>query len=473
MKILLIDDDNSSRNALEKFISNILNHDVTSLNSCEKGWEEFQKEDYDLVITDIKMPQMSGIELLEKIKSSSKNEIDVIVITGFGELDTSIQALRAGAEDYLLKPINIEELSLVIERIEKRLKLEKENTLLKETTIDIKEKLEDLKSIYSEQFQNEKIGFFSPAMNEVIKLSETFNLNPDIPVLLEGETGVGKEVIAKLIHNGTSTNNNPFIALNCSAISPTLFESELFGYEDGAFTGAQKKGKKGKFELAENGTIFLDEISDLPLDLQPKLLRVIQEQSFYRVSGAEQIPIKARIICASNQNLKEKVANGTFRRDLYFRLTKGEIIIPPLRKRKEDIIPLTKLFMEMEAKKRNKNFTTISGEAIDTLLNYNWPGNIRELKGIIERIVLIFDGDTIRNSHLEPYIVKSLDKIESNTNQILLKLPDSSFDADEINYIITKKILDKFDQNISKTAHYLNVSWATVVKRARLKKSKA
>jgi len=478
MRILLIDDDKFSLESLEKFLINPLGHRVTTVNNCEEAWALFNEEPFPLVISDIKMPGMGGLELLQKIKSTSDGQkCDMVMMTGFGDLNSSIEAMRAGASDYLLKPVSIKQLDLVINRILETKKLKEEYLQLKEnfddklaeSTSSIQTKLSRLESIYSELMDDQQIGFFSSSMQEIVELCRKLYAQPHIPVLIEGETGTGKEVIARLIHSNGEQTTAPFISLNCSAITPTLFESELFGYEEGAFTGAKRQGALGKLELAQGGTIFLDEIGDMPLDLQPKLLRVIQQKEIYKVGGQKPVKLNVRFICATNQSLQQMVNAGRFRSDLFYRLNTGYVSIPPLRERKAEIAPLARLFLQNTAKKSRKLFQSITRDAIYLLEDYSWPGNIRELKSVIERVVLLYDDVNLKKEYLS-FLIWASEAEQKQENELNFMLPPDGLPLQEIEFQIATKVLELCDGNITKAAKYLNIAWATFVRMARLKK---
>ncbi|MFC1887361.1 sigma-54-dependent transcriptional regulator [Candidatus Cloacimonadota bacterium] len=465
MKIVLVDDDKLSRDSLYKFLTRYLNHEVTSFDSASAAENYIKSHQVELVISDIKMPGMNGIDLLQNIKSSDKlKDIDVILITGFGEVETAIQALRSGAYDYLQKPVDVDELAAVIERIQEKLELRNENIILNrdlkiktEENFSTKIKLDKYQTIYREIFGLGKIAFYSTKMKEIEKLIDIYHADRDVNVLIQGETGTGKEVAARMIHYKEGEDLLPFVTVNCSAISPSLFESELFGYEAGAFTGAKAKGNTGKLDLAQGGSIFFDEIGDMPLEMQPKLLRVIQMKEFYRVGGNKPIHLDVRIIAATNRNLEDMVAEGNFRRDLLFRINTGVLNIPPLRERKDAIINLAKLFLQEFSHKKNKNLLIISDSAAKLLQEYEWKGNVRELKNVIERSVLLYDGTTLLPEHIVPILnIVHSEKMIDDLIQIKLK-PDN-FDYKLLEKEIISKILNHFDGNKSATAKYLNIT---------------
>jgi DNA-binding NtrC family response regulator len=480
MKILIVDDDRSSGAAVAEFIQEQLGHEIQLCHHGEDALDYLSKNNFQLIISDMRMPGMSGIDLLKKVKSNDRgDDIEFIIMTGFGDMETSIEALRGGAYDYLLKPVNIEELALLIERIAEKFQLKNENIELKESHIS---EIQNVKKEEAERinyYENTireitsvgKIGVFSDSMRGIVHIAEQFHGDRSIPVLIEGETGTGKEVMARLVHFGQKEEvHQPFISINCSAISPTLFESELFGYVDGAFTGAKKDGKLGKLELAQGGTLFLDEIGEMPLDMQPKLLRVLQQKEMYRVGGSKPIQLDVRIICATNRNLKEMVNEKTFRSDLYYRLNTGRLFIPPLRDRPEAILSFSQIFLDKYAQKRGKKFRFINKEAQQLLQEYEWPGNIRELKNTIERATLLFNDLELKAEHFR--FVTTGDTDVSNGDQALVLgrviLPEKELPIEQLELEIVRKALKKFDNNKTKTAEYLGITRSAL--RSRMNK---
>lgn len=409
MNILVIDDNPNSLQSLCLVLSD-LGHVPTGLDDPTKAMGLMAKKHFSLVITDIRMPGISGIELLTQIKKNpATKDTDVILITGHGDMTTAVEALRKGAYDYLNKPINARELSAVVDRSAERQSLVQENAELKENLDvvvnrvagSIKKDLADAKSRLRELEGIGQVIAESASMQQLLREALILHSEPTVPVLIEGETGTGKEIFARYIHFGEEGCNEPFIAINCSAIPHELFESELFGHEAGAFTGSRAEGAIGKFEQAGTGTLFLDEIAETPLSLQPKLLRVLEERSFYRVGGVKKRFFNARVVCAGNRNMAEMVEQGTFRRDLYHRLRVGHIIIPPLRERKTDILPLAAHFLHREAARKKKDFKSIAPETEAVLFRYPWPGNVRELENTIERAILMHNDTLLKPEHVD------------------------------------------------------------------------
>ncbi len=370
-RILIIEDDPAMRLGMSHFLSSS-GFRIREAETGTEALEILKKERFDIVISDIRLPGTDGLTILKKIRQDYP-ETGVIIITAFADIRTAIQTIKDGAFDYLAKPFSNEELLLIIERFLKIRDLESELIRLKQT-------------LRGEDSVNKLIGV-SPAMQELFDRIEAI-ARTDVPVLIQGESGTGKELVANEIHMRSLRRNGPYIKINCAAIPENLFESELFGHEKGAFTGATET-KKGKFELASGGTIFFDEIGDMPLHLQPKLLRVLEEHTITRLGGRESIQVDVRCIYATSKNLKELVKEGKFREDLYYRINVVPINILPLRKRKEDIPRLIEHFLEHFKTKYSKPEVVISPSAYEVLLSYDYPGNVRELKHAIERAVLL------------------------------------------------------------------------------------
>lgn len=387
--ILIIDDEKSQRDILYGYLTK-KGYKVFTAESGSQGIKIINENLVDIVFSDFKMPEMTGLEILAKV-SQINPEISFVIITAYGTVENAVNAMHLGAYDYISKPVNLDELELLIARIIENKNLKSENELLK-------------KQLY-EKYKLSSFISQSSKMEEVLSVAVRV-ADSKATILITGENGTGKEVLAKSIHFISPRKNNPFIAVNIPALPETLLESELFGHEKGAFTGADKM-KKGRFELADKGTIFLDEIGDIPLSIQVKLLRVLQEHQFERVGGTENINIDVRIIAATNHNLENKIKDGSFREDLYYRLNIVGIHIPPLRERKEDILPLIDFFIHRYSQENNRSDIEISKEAIDLLMKYNYPGNVRELENIIERAVVLARTNILATSDL-PLTVKGM-----------------------------------------------------------------
>lgn len=445
MRILLVDDNNSNRIPIKTFLSS-LGHKVVDCTDVNHALTACQKEEFDLVLASIKMP-CTGIELLKSIRLKG-NQVPVVILDGQRSFDTAIRAIRQDSSEYLLKPAGAEELDQVIPRVTDKTGCPAETGTYCENIRQSKEG-PHASTVFNIQ---DKIGIYSSKMRNIINLALKLQVDRRIPVLIAGETGTGKELIARLIHGFNPPDNRPFIDINCAAIPPTLFESELFGYEPGAFTGGMTKGQKGKLDLAANGTIFLDEVGDLQPDLQSKLLRVVQERTYYRVGGLTKINMDARIICATNKDLEEAVRRGSFRKDLYYRIKVGYIYIPPLRERKNEIIPLAKKYLEEFSRQNGKRFKHIREDAAAILLDYNWPGNIRELRNLIELVVCIYDDTILTPNHLEIlFSAKDLEYFKKNK---------ASFNKtiQSISVQLVKQTLSEHNGNKTAAAHALGIS---------------
>ncbi len=375
--ILIIDDEKSQREVLSGYLFK-KKFKVHTADSGDQAIKIIKENMVDIVLSDYKMPKMTGLEILSEV-SKINPEISFIIITAYGSIENAVNAMHLGAYDYITKPINLDELDLLIERIIEHKNLKSENELLKKQMC--------------EKYNMSSFISQSPTMEKVLSIAVRA-AQSKATILITGENGTGKEVLAKSIHYISPRKDKPFIIANIPALPETLLESELFGHEKNSFTGAEKM-KKGRFELADKGTIFLDEIGDIPIATQVKLLRVLQEHQFERVGGTESLNVDVRIIAATNSNLENKINEKSFREDLFYRLNIVGINIPPLRERKEDILPLIDFFIHKFSVENDKEELRISKEAIDILMKYNYPGNVRELENIIERAVVLSRSDTL------------------------------------------------------------------------------
>ncbi|MBI4848215.1 MAG: sigma-54-dependent Fis family transcriptional regulator [Nitrospirae bacterium] len=384
LTLLIVEDDD----VLLKTLSEVFLRKGFDVLSAESGKEALgfaRSKRVDLVLLDLKLPDMNGLTVLKDLRELDES-ITVIVMTAYPEVKTAISAMKAGAYDYINKPFELEELKLIVGKsIETR---------------NLRSEVERLRYQTDGGALLEIIGD-GPRMNEVKSLITVVAQTPNTSVLIFGETGTGKELVANAVHNSSERKNRPFIKVNCSAIPSNLLESELFGYEKGAFTDA-RQSKKGLFELADSGTLFLDEIGDMEISLQPKILQVLENRSFRKLGGTRDVQVDVRTIAATNKDLAEMVRAGKFREDLYYRLKVMVINLPPLRDRKEDIIRLAVHFIHAHNKNLRKNVHGLSAECHDELIKYSWPGNIRELKNIIERAVILANSGDIGPEHL-PY----------------------------------------------------------------------
>jgi DNA-binding NtrC family response regulator len=459
MKIAIIDDQVEISRSLARFLTRI-GHDVLSFTSGPDFLISLPDTYYQLVLSDVTMPEMDGYEVMHRILNVHP-ETAVVLITGFGNVPGAVRAMRMGAFDYLLKPVDMNELLVIVDRVEEYLTLKREHkeltrafeTKVKESTSEIRKRYDQLRQAYIEQTLG-KIGVFSDTLRRIFEIAGKFHTDPSIPVLIEGETGTGKEAVAQYIHHGPDFCSRPFVDINCASIAPGLFESELFGYEAGAFTGGKSKGEQGKIELAANGTLFLDEIGELPPDIQAKLLRVLQERRFFRVGGSSRIQTDVRFIGATNANILARVDQGLFREDLFYRFQVGHIVIPPLRERREEILPLAEMFLDSLRTSRKSRFHEFSPQAADLLRQYLWRGNIRELKNTMERIVTLFDADIVQPEHIQAALM--LDRRSSSVE--ISPLSGSAFSLDDHIRDLVRKALQKHEGNKSETARYLGIS---------------
>ena len=428
-KILVVDDEIGVRESLRFALKD--KYKVILADSGKECIAQLEKEIPDLIILDIILPDIDGITLLKEIRKRF-HEIPVIMLTAISQVKTAVEAMKSGALDYITKPFDVEEIILIIEKILK--------------TKNLLSYIEILKEEINKEYPVEKIIYASEVMKKIIGIAKKVSFS-DSPVLITGPTGVGKELIARYIHENSQRKEQPFISIHCAAIPETLFESELFGYEKGAFTNAFKS-KKGKIEIAGSGTIFLDEIGEIPLNIQVKLLRFIEEKKFSRLGSNEIIESDVRIISATSKNLEEEIKRGNFREDLFYRLSVVPIKIPPLKERKEDIIPLLEYYIDLYSKKYRTKIKKISEKAKEVFLNYEWPGNVRELKNLIERIFVLNPQNDIINIEDLPEEFKVRKK-----DFISLKEEVENFEKNLI-----KRALEENNYNQTKTAIFLRTT---------------
>lgn len=447
-KILIVDDEPSMREFLEIMLTRE-GYKVTTTSDGKDALNILNKQMYDVVISDIQMPAMGGLELLKSIKDISP-DTEVIMITAYASTETAVEAMKEGAYDYITKPFKIDEIRLIIKKALEKKRLEVENLLLKRE--------------FRERYSFGNILGNSPEMLRVYDLIEKIGPTKT-NVLIEGESGTGKELVAKAIHHQSPRRDKPFVAITCSAIPEGLMESELFGHMKGSFTGAIAN-KAGLFEMADGGTVFLDEIGELPLPIQVKLLRVIQERSFRRVGGTEDIAVDVRIVSATNRTLEEEVRKGNFREDLYYRLNVLQIKMPPLRERLSDVPVLAGHFLEKYAKEHEKAVVGITVEAMRFLEGYSYPGNVRELENIIERGVALEQGPKLSAESLPKFIS------EASKHDAHLTIPSSGLDLEkavgEYEKALLLKALDKAGGVKKRAAKLLNISFRSM--RYRLEK---
>ncbi|MBU1077550.1 MAG: sigma-54 dependent transcriptional regulator [Spirochaetes bacterium] len=444
MKILVVDDDQDICELISKMVYPRAADIAYSLDEAKKKIDE---NFYDIIICDLVFPKGTGVDLL-KYKNEVSLDSIFVLLTGYGSGKVAIEALQLGAFDYITKPFKNIELTMCIDKA-----AESRKALIEQ---------EALKKVISVQ-KNEGFIYKSKKIDEIVSLAEKVARSEVDIILIEGPTGVGKEVLAKFIHNNSKRNENPFIEINCAALPENLLESELFGHEKGAFTDA-KESKRGLFEIASGGTVFLDEIGELASSLQVKLLRVVEDKSFMRVGGLRKITTDVRIIAATNKSLDEEVKNQNFRNDLYYRLKVISFYLPPLIDRKEDIKALLEYYMQYYSKFFHKNVEKISSEAMEVFMEYNWPGNIRELKNVIERIVLLEEENTIALRHI-PVEMMTLPEILEKTslfsgNKELDKRSIEPLEEVENRHI--RHVLSAFNNNKTQTAQALGISRKTL-----------
>ncbi len=433
--ILVVEDEEKYRQILRIMLS-LKGHKIDEAADGQEALKKIKEENYDLIISDIRMPGLNGLELLAKVKELSP-PVPVVFITAYATVDSAVEAMRAGAVDYIPKPFEEERIHLTVERALGISRL-------------ISEK-EALKKELEERYLPQDLVCESPAMKEILKLVQRVAQQPNTTVLITGESGVGKEVIARYLHRISPRKEHRFVALNCAAIPQTLLESELFGHEKGAFTGATSR-KKGIFEAAQGGTVFLDEIGDLPLEAQAKLLRVLQERKVQRVGGTEEIPVDVRIIAATNQDLEKLVEENRFRLDLFYRLNVFPLHIPPLRERKEDIIPLAEFFIRRFGTIEGHQGPLLTAGAQKILLSYHYPGNVRELANAVERALILAGGNLPLTSEHFAFLKP---KTEGSTSFIL---PPEGISLEELERDLIRQALERTKGNQSAAARLLGLT---------------
>jgi two-component system response regulator HydG len=446
--VLVVDDDSAHRTMLRTLISG-WGYAVSEADDGAAAVDSVKAASFDLVLMDVRMVKVSGLEALEKIKSYNP-AIPVIIMTAYSSVETAVDALKQGAHDYLTKPLDFDKLRLTLERAMEHTRLKEENRMLRESL--------------GRQFDRQNIIGKSPAM---IRLLETVaQVAPsEATVLISGESGTGKELIAGAIHFNSLRKDGPFVKINCAAITETLLESELFGHEKGAFTGADRR-KEGRFSQAHRGTLFLDEVSEMSLMMQVKLLRALQEREFNRVGGETTIQVDVRVIAATNKNLLEQINAGAFREDLYYRLNVVELAVPPLMKRKEDIPLLAQHFLKMFAAKNQKKIKGFTPQAMDNLIRYNWPGNVRELMNAVERGVVL-----ARSPYLDEADFLLLTEPVLSDDEDSASPPDLSIEGDalleEIEKTAILKTLEAARGNKSEAARRLGITRKTLHKKLK------
>jgi len=434
-KILIVDDELSIRRSLYNTFKNT--YQIETASSGLEAVKKVESDDYDLVLLDQKMPDIDGLQVLKEIRQID-DRVVIVMITAYGSIESSVKAMKLGAYDYILKPYELDEIKMVVEKAINYQKLNEE--------------VGSLKAALSERFQFSNIIARSKKMQDIFqRIQDT--AGADVSILILGESGTGKELIAKAIHYNSLRRNKPLVIVNCAALPEELLESEIFGHEKGAFTGADRR-RIGKAEEAHEGTLFLDEIGDLSLKTQPKLLRFLQDGKIERLGSNTSIQLDVRVIAATNQDIESALEEGTFRKDLYYRLNTLTIGIPPLRERKEDIPLLADHFLSMYSKAHKKKVTSISPEVIEQFMNYSWPGNVRELEKVIERGVVLAKGNMVRTGQL-PEEIKMVEPVSGHQDFIKDTMSES---VEILEKKMIKDALDKTSGNRGKAAKMLGIS---------------
>ncbi len=446
-EILVVDDDTAHRTMLAAVVGG-WGYRIVEADDGKSAIDAVKERPFDLILMDIRMVKVSGIEALEKIKMINPS-IPIIIMTAFSSVETAVEALKKGAYDYLVKPLDFEKLKLIIVRAMEHLRLQSENRMLKKTL--------------SAHFDREKIIGQSPVMKKLLDIVAQVAVS-EATIMITGDSGTGKELIAGAIHFNSPRKKGPFVKINCAALTETLLESELFGHEKGAFTGADKR-KEGRFVQADRGSFFLDEVSEMPVSMQVKLLRVIQERELTRVGGDQVVPVDVRLIVATNKNLEAMVKKGTFREDLYYRLNVVDLKIPPLKERPEDIPLLANHFLGIFSRKNRKSLKGFTPGAMDLIQRYNWPGNVRELMNCIERAVVLSRLSLISEKDLAPPVNKAPDD-KDDGNDIFEAGDDRSLEQIQKHAIL--KTLTATGGNKSEAARRLKITRKTL--REKLKK---
>jgi DNA-binding NtrC family response regulator len=439
-KILIVDDEDSFRIALRRLLGKT--YIIVEADTGEAGLALAESEEPDLVLLDIGLPDGSGLELLPRFKELRPSPT-VVMITAYEQVKDVVMSIKRGAFDYLVKPVDLDEFERTIKNALEHAGLRNEITRLRQ----------EVQRLQGVDWLIGKHPLFLEAQMLAIKSAQS----RDAGVLIQGPSGAGKELFARLIHAKSPRAPYPFVALNCAAFSTEIIESELFGYERGAFTGAKSEGKEGLLQVADGGTLFLDEIVDLHPEVQAKLLRVMEEQEFFAVGGTRKKKVDIRIVSACNQDLWNVAEQGGFRKDLYFRLATIKITLPSLRERREDILPLAHTFMEEFNDKYGKKFRGFNPKAEQLLLNHSWPGNIRELRNSVERVVLLENDDMILGRHLHFIDPDRLEPVAFQSENISMVLPDGGIGLEEIERQLILQAFDKCGRNKSKTARFLKL----------------
>jgi DNA-binding NtrC family response regulator len=442
-RILVVDDEESLRRVLQVQLEN-RGYETSLAKNGQEALAILTESPHDLVLTDLRMPGLSGLELLKRIREHHQGT-EVILLTAFGTIENAVEAMQSGAYHYVTKPVRFDELAIVIERALERCRMIEQIATLRESL--------------TEKYGFENIIGHSSSLRAAISVASRAARSSSV-VLIEGETGTGKELLARAVHANSPRSEEPFVAVNCGAIPRDLLESELFGYKKGAFTGATNS-KAGRIEGAEGGTLFLDEIGELPLQLQVKLLRLIQEGEIQKLGALEPVKVNVRIVAATNRNLLRMVEDGDFREDLYYRLAVIPVTLPPLRERAEDIPDLVEYFWKIAAKKHNRPELQLPERLLPYFSRYHWPGNIRELANLIERITILSPETVVTLEDLPEILRQERGVLDA----IQLELPATPISLDAVERELIVRALDRFNWNQTKAAGYLNLTRKTLIYR--------
>ena len=434
-KILIVDDDRSIRKGLSLALCD--RYCVITAKNGVEALALFPNERPDIVLLDVGLPELDGVEVLKRLAGNSP-DVTVIMVTAVEDVKTVVNAIKLGAYDYLVKPIDSQELLLTIQHALENRALKNQIKTIQKPRVD--------------KYSFDLIGN-NAKIKGIVEIAKKASQSPDTPILITGESGVGKGVLAKATHYNSCEMPGPFVTVNCGAIAKDLVESELFGYERGAFTGARDDGREGRFEEAAGGTLFLDEIGAMPLSAQVKLLAVLEDRAFYRIGGSRQINVSARIIAATNTDLDKAVDRGDFRRDLFFRLNVVRLDLPPLRQRQEDIIILTRHFINQYNHKFGKSFSEIAPEAQAFLMAYPWPGNVRELRNTIERIILIEAGTTLTQEHFRILDTRNENKMKG----LKPETTENELDYNKATKSLIREAMKTARGNVSEAARLMNM----------------
>ncbi|MFT4300599.1 MAG: sigma-54 dependent transcriptional regulator [Desulfovibrio sp.] len=439
INLLVVDDDSSHRNTLKTLLAE-WGYAIATLEDGEAAVEACKKQPFDLVLMDVRMAGISGIAAMQKIREFNPS-IPIIIMTAYSDVDSAVNALKSGAYDYLSKPLDFEDLRLTLARALDHASL--------------RDEVKALKNTIAHTFVSDGFIGQSPVMRQLLEMLSSVAPS-DATALITGESGTGKELVAKMLHANSGRQRGPYIAVNCAALSESLLESELFGHEKGAFTGAEKR-REGRFSAADKGTIFLDEVGDLPISMQAKLLRAIQEREIQRVGSDVPIKVDVRILAATNKNLEEEVAEGRFRQDLYYRLNVVSLHLPALRNRREDIPLLANLFLKKFAKANDKAIKGFTPAAMDKLVKYPWPGNVRELENTVERAVVLLMGEYVSQRELPKSVADEGKKKASDRTDF------ADMTLEEIERVIVTQLVEKAGGNKSEAARKLGITRKTLV----------